>query len=121
MVKKSKNRKIGIFGEDRIVEYLEYLGYAILKRNFITYRGEIDIIAKDKDEYVFVEVKTRTSKTYGIPREAINKKKENRIIKSSEYFIYKYGLDNKNIRFDVLEVYLYRNKCFINHIKNVFF
>lgn len=120
-IKKYQNRKIGILGEEKTVKYLEDLGYIILARNFNTYRGEIDIVAKDKDEYVFIEVKTRTSDNYGIPREAVNKKKKNHIIKSSEYFIYKYKLENRNIRFDVVEVYVYRNMCFINHIKNNFF
>lgn len=115
------NKKVGRYGESETVKYLENLGYIILERNFVTYSGEIDVIAKDKEEYVFVEVKTRTSKNFGIPRESIDRNKKNHIINSSKYYIYKYGLENENIRFDIVEVYLNRGKCLIKHIKNNFF
>lgn len=115
------NREIGEFGENEACKYLAKLGYTIISRNFYTVRGEIDVIAIDKDEYVFFEVKTRTSRKFGAPVEAINKSKMNHIIKSSKYFIYKNGLEAKNIRFDIIEVYINDKNVFINHIKNVFF
>ena len=64
--------EIGKIGEDIAVSYLEKLGYIIIERNFIANQGEIDIIAKDKKEFVFIEVKTRTSMQFGRPVEAIN-------------------------------------------------
>lgn len=115
------NKRIGMYGENQTVKYLEQLGYTILARNFITYNGEIDIVAKDRDEYVFIEVKARTSKKFGMPRESVDVNKRSHIINSSKYFIYKYGLENKNIRFDIVEVYIDKKKCMINHIKNNFF
>ncbi len=115
------NKEIGVYGENKTVKYLESLGYIILARNFITYSGEIDIVAKDKDEYVFIEVKTRNSKRFGMPRESVDEIKKNHIIKSSQYFIYKYGLENKNIRFDIVEVYISKGNYIINHLKNNFF
>ena len=54
----------GKIGEDLATKYLENLGYTIVERNFVAKQGEIDIIAKDKQELVFVEVKTRTNTLY---------------------------------------------------------
>lgn len=82
--------------------------------------GEIDIIAKDKKEYVFVEVKSRTSKNYGNPIDAIDRNKRKHILKASQYFIYKYRLESKFVRFDVIEVYIKHGKVKIYHVKNVF-
>lgn len=120
-IEKNYNKRIGTYGEDEAVKYLEKKGFAIIARNFITKNGEIDIIAKDKDEYVFVEVKTRTSKNYGNPIDAVDLNKKKHIIKASKYFIYKYNLGNKYIRFDVIEVYINSKRCNINHLKNIFF
>lgn len=100
---------------------MEKIGYSILTRNFSSRSGEIDIVAKDKMEYVFIEVKTRISKNYGTPIEAVNKSKEKHIIMTSKYYIYKYSLDKQFIRFDIIEVYINKKNNFINHIKNVFF
>lgn len=69
--------KYGILGEDLASNYLENIGYKIIERNFLCKQGEIDIIAKDKDEYVFIEVKTRSNRCYGRPSEAVNKLKKN--------------------------------------------
>lgn len=96
-------------------------GYWILSRNFNTTRGEIDIIARDKDEYVFVEVKTRVTEKFGKPAEAVNKEKIKHIIRASKCYIYVNHLENKYIRYDIIEVYLGEKSCLINHIKNAFF
>lgn len=114
------NKIIGKCGEDEAVKYLESKGYIILFRNYITYQGEIDIIAKDKQEYVFIEVKTRSTRNFGTPAESVKSIKKSHIIKSSEYYIYKNKLENKLIRYDVIEVYLKGRNSFINHIKNIF-
>lgn len=108
-------------GEEKATNFLKNLGYWILVRNFKTNSGEIDIIAKDKDEYVFIEVKTRVSKKYGKPVEAINENKKKHIIQTSKYYIYVNQLENKIIRYDVIEVYINEKDYLINHIKNVFF
>lgn len=100
---------------------MKNLGYWILVRNFKTNNGEIDIIAKDKDEYVFIEVKTRVSKKYGRPLDAINESKKKHILQTSKYYIYVNNLENKFIRYDVIEVYMNEKNYLINHIKNVFF
>lgn len=118
---KLHNKEIGKYGEEVATEYLENLGYSIICRNFITSTAEIDIIAKNRNEYVFIEVKTRVSKKYGNGIEAINKNKKRHILNATRYFIYKNHLENKNIRFDVIEVYINPKHNFINHVKGVFF
>ena len=113
-----ENQILGNKGENLACKYLEEKGYKILIRNFRCKCGEIDIIAQDKDEIVFVEVKTRTNLNYGLPSEAVDKKKKIHILRVSKYFIYIKKLEKKKIRFDVIEVYKNR-KFYINHIKNV--
>lgn len=94
--------------------------YQILGRNFLSKRGEIDIVAKNNDEYVFIEVKTRMSKNYGNPVDAVDKNKQKHIIDATKYYVYKNSLENQNIRFDIIEVYINKNNKLINHIKNAF-
>ena len=108
-------------GEESAVKFLIDKGYEIIKRNFRTKFGEIDIVAKEKDEIVFIEVKTRSSKKYGIPREAVDKNKIKHIINVSKYFILKNNLKNSFLRYDIIEIYASKNNYTINHIKNVFF
>ena len=122
MKDKKYNKKIGSLGEMLVITYLENMNYEILDKNYKTKFGEIDIIAKDKKEYVFIEVKTRTSSKYGMPSEAIDFNKEKHIKKSSQVYVYLNNLENKYIRYDVIEVYfINKNKYYINHLKNNFF
>lgn len=116
------NKNVGNFGEMLVITYLENLNYKILEKNYNTKFGEIDIIAKDKDEYVFIEVKTRTSNKYGMPSESVNINKEQHIQNSSKVYIFLNNLENKYIRYDVIEVYfINKSKYYINHLKNNFF
>lgn len=117
----SYNKDIGKVGEEEVCKYLLKNNYEILDRNFLCKSGEIDIIAKEKDEYVFIEVKTRASKKYGRPADAVDTNKQKHIINATKYYVYKNYLANKNIRFDVLEVYINKNIMHINHIKNAFY
>lgn len=117
---KLHNKAIGKIGEEEVCKYLIKNQYKILNRNFMSNSGEIDIIAKDKDEYVFIEVKSRLSKDYGRPAEAVDTNKKRHIISTTKYYIYKNSLENKNIRFDVIEVYINKDIKLINHIKNAF-
>ena len=63
-VKKINKREFGNIGEDIACKYLKNIGYRIIERNFSCKQGEIDIVAKDKNEYVFIEVKTRKNVFY---------------------------------------------------------
>lgn len=113
-----KRHILGSNGEKIACKYLESMNYIIICKNFRCRQGEIDIIARDKNEIVFVEVKTRTNKIYGNPIDAVNWIKQNHIYKASEYFLYSNRLENVSIRYDVIEIYK-DAKYYINHIKNV--
>lgn len=76
----------GKLGEDAAVKLLTKRGYKIIARNFRSKFGEIDLIAIDRDTLVFIEVKTRWSREYGYPQEAVTSKKIWSIIKASQYF-----------------------------------
>ena len=109
----------GLIGEEQAAKYLIAKGYEILDRNYRTKISEIDIIAIKSEILVFVEVKTRTNINYGYPYEAVNLKKQDKIIKSSLIFIKQNKLINYQIRYDIIEVFL-GVKPRINHIENAF-
>lgn len=112
-------KEFGNIGEEISAKYLESIGYKIIERNFICRQGEIDIIAKDKDEYVFIEVKTRSNFLYGKAKEAVDNYKQKHIYKSTRYYLHINRLDNSYVRFDVIEVYLKDNKYKLKHLKQV--
>lgn len=109
----------GRTGESIAVKYLINKDYYILEKNFRIKTGEIDIIALKDDILVFVEVKTRTSTNYGYAYEAVNKKKQRKIINTALYYIKLNRMKNYQLRFDIIEVYLGRTNK-INHFKNAF-
>lgn len=111
--------KFGRLGEDLACFYLENKGYKIIERNFEAKQGEIDIIAMDKKELVFIEVKTRTNIKYGNPIDAVDLKKQKHLIKTVEYYLYSRNLENEFVRIDVIEIYLYHHQYKINHIKQI--
>lgn len=112
------SHELGRIGENIIADYITKLGYKVVERNFECNQGEIDIIAKDKEELVFIEVKTRTDMSYGEAREAITKTKKRHLINSIKYYIYKRNLEKEFIRIDVAEVYIKNQNVRINYIKN---
>lgn len=114
------NRDLGNWGEEQAVKFLEEKGYQIICRNFNSYKGEIDIVAKDGRELVFCEVKTRRNISYGMPIEAVNYYKKKHLYATGEYYLYKYKIKNTPVRFDIIEVLLINHKTTINHVKNAF-
>ena len=99
------NKIFGSAGEDAAAAYLKKKKYKILERNYKNTYGEIDIIAKFKKDIIFVEVKTRKSDKYGKPYEAVNYYKQKRMIAAAKSYLYTNNLYDKNVRFDVVEVY----------------
>lgn len=107
-------------GEQSAANYLKRLGYKIVATNYRAKTGEIDIIAKDKDCLVFIEVKTRRSTVYGLPSEAVNYRKQQKIINTAFCFLNQRGITDSACRFDIFEVYLGRDTTECNHIINAF-
>ena len=81
------SRDIGALGEKIAADYLTGLGYMIRERNFRSREGEIDIIAEKDDFLVFIEVRTRTSNSYGTPEESVTAQKKERLIALAEVYI----------------------------------
>jgi len=96
--------KLGQRGEDLAASYLKKKGYKIIHRNFKTMIGEIDIIARDRDDLVFIEVKTRESLEYGQPFESVNRNKRRKIANVAMLYLKKLK-DIPHCRFDVVSVY----------------
>lgn len=111
--------EFGKIGEEIATKYLKQNNYKIIERNFRCKQGEIDIIAKEKEEIVFIEVKTRSNIMYGRPSEAVNEAKQKHIKRAAKYYVYLNHLENCYIRLDVIELYYKNNKFYINHIKQI--
>lgn len=111
------NRKSGVEGEQAVYEYLKREGYQILERNFTTRIGELDIIAKEKDTYVFIEIKNRNQVRFGQPIESVTPDKIYKIVKSSELYMLYRGIYPASCRFDVVTVKYGEVE---KHIKNAF-
>ena len=113
------SKDIGIIGEKVVAKYLRRRFYRILKRNYNTRYGELDIIACNFKYLCFVEVKTRSENSFGSPAEYVDNQKQNRLIKTA-YSYLKRNPTKLMPRFDIAEVYHSNGKFHINYIKNAF-
>lgn len=116
--KKLNNIEKGKIGEKIAVKYLSSIDIDVICTNYKTRFGEIDIIAKYDKLLIFIEVKSRTSKKYGMACEAVDLKKIKKITSVAKYYILVNNLKDIEIRFDVIEIYF--NEERINHIENAF-
>ena len=117
---KSTTQK-GREGEDSAADFLIKKGYEIIKRNFHFGRsGEMDIIAKDGNFLVFVEVKARQYKSYGSPLEAITYSKTKALRRVAEGWLYVNKIVDQECRFDVIAVDMSKAPFEIEHIENAF-
>lgn len=112
-------KELGNIGEAAAEKYLKKKRYKILARNYYTRFGELDIVARDGETIVFAEVKTRTSKKFGTPGEAVTLKKQSNIINAAQLYLMENEIDECDMRFDVLEVFA-EDEMEINHIENAF-
>ena len=104
-----EKRQVGALGEKIALSLLRSKGYKILKKNFHTRFGEIDIVAQDKETLVFVEVKTRHGRAFGLPEESVGKRKIRHLEKAGQIFrSNRTGLPEAE-RIDVVSVELDQN------------
>ena len=109
------SRTLGTLTERRAEEYLVSQGYRILERNFRTKTGEIDRIAREGDALCFIEVKYRKGNAFGLPEEAVDTRKQQKIRRTAEWYLMSHGQGNACfLRFDVVcmddtGIRLYRN------------
>jgi len=110
-------RTIGTGYEEIACAWLTGHGFVILHKNFRCRTGEIDIVARDGDTLVFVEVKYRKDSSRGYPEEAVSYYKQQKIIKTAQFYLCRYGIsDNVSCRFDLLAI----EGEEIRHIRNAF-
>lgn len=117
-------KELGDLGEEIAKNFFVLNGYQILQKNFKAHSefgmSEIDLIVQKENVIAFVEVKTRTTLRFGLPREAVTKKKQEKIIAAAKIFSCQNEISPEiNFRFDVVEVYLH-NKFKLRHFINAF-
>jgi putative endonuclease len=113
--------QLGKDGEAEALRYLKTKGYKIIRSNFRSRLGQIDIIARDGDCLCFIEVKTRTSKKKGRPQEAIGIKKMRQLSKAALGYLRDFQLLGRPARFDVVSIALADSESSrIKLIKNAF-
>jgi len=95
---------LGQLGEKLACDFLKKKGYEILGQNYRTRCGEIDIVAREGDTLVFVEVKTRTNRMFGLPEEAIDARKQHKLAMTAEHYLAAHHLYEKDYRVDSVAV-----------------
>ncbi len=116
----NSRQRLGKSGEEKIAKYLKRNGYSIIIKNYRCKLGEIDIIAKDGSDLVFIEVKTRSGLSHGSPAEAVNKRKQRQISRAAQCYLAEQQLFDSPARFDVISVLSNNSNHHIDHICNAF-
>ncbi len=113
--------ELGRVGEEIATAYLIWRGYGICERNYRYRQGEIDIIAQKEKVLIFVEVKTRRCKKYGLPCEAVSIRKQHTIKSMALRYLQQSKQSHISFRFDVIEVYAGDDDLYtVNHLIDCF-
>jgi putative endonuclease len=115
----AKHNELGKIGEELAVQFLVDKGYEILERNWRNIHKEIDIIAKEGEDLVIVEVKARQTDEYGEPDIAVTKRKQRMLIAAANAYITRKGLDVET-RFDIVSIVFKDGEPVIEHIEDAF-
>ncbi len=123
-MKLSPNKKpfhfsLGARGEILACNFLKQNGYEILEKNYRCPRGEIDAVARKGKKLIFVEVKARSSDQFGLPQEAVNKTKQEKLIKLARWYLKKEKKDF-SISFGVIAILFEKERPQIEFIENAF-
>lgn len=113
-------KELGKKGEEIALRFLKMNGYRILEKNYVCKMGEMDIIAKEKDTLVFIEVKTRTSTEFGPPQLAVNSRKQRQLSKVALNYLNEKRLKDVKARFDVVAILLRQKGEEIELIRDAF-
>ncbi len=119
-VKDLSRIKTGQAGEEIAIRHLQKLGYRILERNYRCSLGEIDIVARDRDTLVFVEVKSRKTEAFGDPELAVGKAKQKKLSLISLYYLEQKHYAEANARFDVVAVKMLPGRTEVKLIQDAF-
>lgn len=111
---------LGKEGERVAERYLQKKGYKLVERNYRCSVGELDLIVLDRRVIVFVEVKTRTGRGFGSPLEAVEFRKQRKMIQAAQFFLAQKGLQQRDARFDVVGISWPGREPVVEHIENAF-
>jgi putative endonuclease len=112
---------LGEQGERQAALYLKKKGYKVVTANYRCKYGEIDLIARDADILIFIEVKTRTSTDFGVPAAAVDYRKQQQISKVAHHYLITHHNDDVDVRFDVISILSPRGqKTEFEHIPDAF-
>ncbi|HRW99795.1 MAG TPA: YraN family protein [Cyclobacteriaceae bacterium] len=111
--------KKGELGEQLAANFLTEKGYDILERNYRYKHSEIDLIVKKDNWLVFVEVKTRTSETFGYPENFVDDKKAEKILEGAEQYLFETNWDG-NVRYDIISIMLKKDIPEVVHFEDAF-
>ena len=112
--------QIGKEGERIAEQFLKKKGYKLVEKNYRCSGGELDLIVLDRRDIVFVEVKTRTGSGFGTPFEAVESRKQQRMIHAAQVFLAHKGLQQRDARFDVVGISWRGREPVVEHIENAF-
>ncbi len=115
-----EKKELGKKGEEVALRFLKKRGYRIVEKNYVCKMGEMDIIAKEKDTLVFVEVKTRTSTFFGPPQLAVNSRKQRQLSKVALNYLNEKRLKDVKARFDVVAILIGQKGEEIELIRDAF-
>lgn len=110
----------GAQGEETALRYLASLGYRILDRNFKTRAGELDIVAREGETTVFVEVKRRQSAGHGTAAEFVSPSKARKVVAAARIYASSRGLSDGPIRFDVIAIDVIDGREQLRHHRGAF-
>lgn len=116
----NKRIELGKFGEVLALNKIKLLGYKNIIRNYRCPLGEVDLIAKDGDTLVFIEIKTRKGRSIGYAKEAVNARKKRQLSKVALAYMKSNDYWGAKARFDVVAISIERDKQQIEVIKNAF-
>lgn len=111
---------LGRRGEELAAAFLEKAGYRIVARNYRTKGAELDIVARQRNQLVFVEVKSRNSRAFGSPFEAITSAKQRKIALGAREYLARENCGDLAARFDVVAVSFAAGKPEIEHLPDAF-
>jgi putative endonuclease len=111
---------LGKEGERVAERFLQRKGYKLVERNYRCPLGELDLIVLDRRVIVFVEVKTRTGHGFGSPLEAVELRKQRKMIQAAQFFLAAKKLQQRDARFDVVGVSWPGREPVVEHIENAF-
>lgn len=116
-----KGKALGFRGEALAVKYLKKKGFKVIERNYHCPVGEIDLIAREGDTLVFIEIKARSSSAFGLPQDAVDRFKQEKIIRAARAYLAKHHLNEEiPARFDVVAIHVTPSGPSIELIKDAF-